>query len=246
MTRAQSSDTSEQDAIIRKIAALLARAEDEASSPAEVAHAMRIADKLMRRYNLSRDRVRLRQEELRRASYRFDRRDSRYANPVMLAISRLAQCHVTGERGREDHIHFRGLRVDVDYAEWLFRATWAALSQGWKAYQRSPQYKDFIEAEVSSPVVEHQFKFGFVADITARIKELAAAHADATGSELIELKNAIIVQAFGAANGTAMSYERLKKDLSAAYEAGAEESRKVALRQELDNEANVGRLAEEG
>jgi hypothetical protein len=234
----------EEAAILRKIAALLARAEDKASSPAEVAHAIHIADKLMRRYNLSRDEVRLRQEEMRRSERVVSREDSDYANTIAVAIGRLAQCRTSGERGRsQDYFHFSGLRVDVDYAEWLFRASWAALRQGWAAYRTSPQHEQLIAKGHESAAIERHYKFGFSAELATRMKALAKNNADAAGQEIICLKNALIEKEFGPAKATSTSWELIKGNLHSAYRSGADASRKVGLRQTLE-EARPQRLGD--
>ncbi len=220
-------------AIIRKIAALLARAEDGASSPAEVAHAINIADKLMRRYNLSRDEVRLRQEKMRRSERSVSRANSRYANTIAAAIGRLAQCRATGERGARDHYIFSGLRVDVDYADWLFRASWAALGQGWAAYCGSAQHQQLIQKGGAPEAIEYHYKLGFSMDLADRIKTLAESNAAATGTALICLKNELIEQAFGKAQGPSVSLVPIRTSLAAAFQSGADESRKVGLRQTI-------------
>lgn len=217
-------------AILRKIAALLARAEDSASSPAEVAHAIRTADALMRRYNLTRDEVRLRREEMRRCHWSVGRDHSDYANTMAVAIARLAQCRVTGERGERDHYAFAGLGVDVDYAEWLFRASWSALRQGWQAYRGSPQHAR-LAGEGSAPeAIEHHFKLGFSIDLAERIKKLVQDGAQTAGTALISLKNELIEQAFGSAKGTSTKLVAVRSNLQAAYRAGAFASRHVGLR----------------
>jgi hypothetical protein len=220
-------------AIIRKIAALLARAEDSASSPTEVAHAIYIANKLMLRYNLSRDEVRLRREEMRRSERIVSRADSRYANTIAVAIGRLAQCRTTGERGARDHYIFSGLRADVDYAEWLFRASWAALHQGWEAYRASAEHQQLIEKGGAPAAVEYHYKLGFSIDLADRIKALAQSNFEATGTALICLKNELIEQAFGKARGPSVSLVPIRSSLEAAFQSGADESRKVGLRQTI-------------
>jgi hypothetical protein len=217
-------------AILRKIAALLARAEDSASSPAEVAHAIRTADVLMRRYNLTRDEVRLRREEMRRCRWSVGRDHSDYANTMAVAIAKLAQCRISGERGQRDHYTFAGLRVDVDYAEWLFRASWSALRQGWDAYKLSPQHARLTDEGGSPAAIEHHFKLGFSMDLAERIKKLVQDHAAAAGTALIALKNELIEQTFGTAKGTSTTSVAVRSSLFAAYRAGAYASRDVGLR----------------
>jgi hypothetical protein len=222
--------------IMRKIAALLARAEDRASSPAEVAHAIRIADALMRRYNLTRDEVRLRQEEMRRSECSVSRDDSQYANTITVAIGRLAQCRTTGERGKRDHYIFSGLRADVDYAEWLFRASWAALQQGWQAYRASPQHARLAGQGAAPAAIERHYKLGFSIDLADRIKALAQENAAATGTALIALKTALIERAFGSAAGPSTTFVVMKANLQDAYRSGADQAKKVGLRQRIPDD----------
>lgn len=222
--------------IMRKITALLARAEDGASSPAEVEHAIRIADKLMRRYNLSRDEVRLRREEMRRSARAVDRATSEFANMIAVAIARLAQCRLTGERAANDRYTFTGLRVDVDYAEWLFRASLAALHQGWRAYQASPQHAQLAGEGAEPGVIERHYKLGFSIDLAERIKALAQDAAESTGTALVCLKRELIEQAFGAGSKTSVDLVCIKGDLQPAYRSGVAEARKVGLRQTLERQ----------
>jgi hypothetical protein len=198
-----------------------------------VAHAIYIANKLMLRYNLSRDEVRLRREEMRRSERIVSRADSRYANTIAVAIGRLAQCRTTGERGARDHYIFSGLRADVDYAEWLFRASWAALHQGWEAYRASAEHQQLIEKGGAPAAVEYHYKLGFSIDLADRIKALAQSNFEATGTALICLKNELIEQAFGKARGPSVSLVPIRSSLEAAFQSGADESRKVGLRQTI-------------
>lgn len=242
MTDSQNSDDIERDNIIRKIAALLARAEDKASSAAEIAHAIAVADKLMRRHNLSRDEVRMREEEFRRARFRFDERDKAYAGPIATAISRLAQCHIHGTAGRNVFVRFTGMRVDVDYAEWLLRATWAAMRQGWDAYKASAQYKEHAEDGTTPRAIEHEYKLGFTHEIVDRIRTLARRNAE-SGADLIAFKNALIEQEFGEDNGKILTHPKAEADLKDVYRSGAEASRAVPLRHELRGHSEVILLA---
>ena len=231
-------------AVIRKIAALLARAEDGASSPAEVAHAVHIADKLMRRYNLDRTDVRLRQEKMRRSERGISPNDSDYANTIAVAIGHLAQCRTSGERGRDQHFYiFSGLRVDVDYAEWLFRASWGALRQGWDSYRTSRQYAQLIEDGATAAAIERHYKFGFSSDLADRLKGLAKRNAIETGTSLIALKHDLIAQAFGPAAGTSVRWEVVRADLQAAYRSGADAAKQVRLRQSIGGRPPVHKPA---
>ena len=241
MSGSRAAEEAARDAIIRKIAALLARAEDKASSAAEVAHAIATADKLMRRYNLTRDEVRIRQEEFRRARFRFDTQDEAYAGPIATAISRLAQCHIRGAKRDGVFLQFTGLRVDVDYAYWLLRAIWSAKRQGWTAYQGSPQHRAYVDAGVKRATIEHQFKLGFTHEIVDRIRTLAVRNNESS-RELIELKNALIEQAFGRPNSEITSQTREKADLADVYRSGAEASKSVPLQHELGDKPAAIRL----
>lgn len=242
MSSSGTADDVERDNIIRKVAALLARAEDKASSAAEIAHAIAIADKLMRRYNLTRHEVSMRQEEFRYARFRFDARDHPYAGPITTAISRLAQCHIHGAKGRGIFLRFTGMRVDVDYAEWLLRATWATMRQGWIAYQGSPQHRGNVNLGATPAAIEHQYKLGFTHEIVDRIRTLALRNAESS-RELIAFKNALIEKEFGEPNGEIVVEPKDEADLKEVYRSGAAASRSVPLRQELGRRAEIIRLA---
>lgn len=224
-----------EDPIIRKIAALLARAADDASSPAEVAHAIHVAHKLMERHNLTLDEVRIRREEVRRWEFAVDPGEGRYANIMATAIARLAQCRAQGERGAMHHYSFTGLRVDVDYAEWLLRACSAALARGWTAFRASPQYAS-LERDHAPPAVERHYKLGFSVDLARRIKALA--DADRNRNALVVLKDERIDAELGAAAGqrSTKALVAVQEKLSGAFQSGAEASRTVPLRQEIEGQ----------
>jgi hypothetical protein len=225
--------------IIRKIAALLARAADEASSPAEVGHAIHVAHKLMEQHNLTLDEVLIRHEEVRRSEFAVDPKDSRYANIMVTAIARLAQCRAQGERGTLDHYTFIGLRVDVEYAEWLMRASSAALARGWNCFRSSQQFAALGQNHDQSSVERH-YKLGFSVDLARRIKALA--DADQTRNALVVLKGERIDAELGAA-GAQMSTNALvavQHNLSEAFQSGAEASRDVPLRHQIDEQGSTG------
>jgi len=225
--------------IIRKIAALLARAADEASSPAEVAHAIHVAHKLMQRYNLTLDEVMIRREEVRRTEHAVGRDDSQYANILATAIARLAQCRAQGERGAEDYYIFVGLRVDVDYAEWLFRASLAAMARGWTAFRSSPEGAA-AERDHEPAAVERHYKLGFSVDLARRIKALA--DADLNRNALVVLKDQRIDAELGAAGAqrSSQAVVAVKRKLEEAFRSGAEASRVVPLRQAVEKPDPAG------
>ena len=230
---------SDVDRIIRKIAALLARAADEASSPAEVSHAIHVAHKLMERYNLTLDEVRIGREELRRAEHSVSREQSQYANVIATAIARLAQCRVQGERGGEDHYLFIGLKVDVEYANWLFRASWAALARGWTAYRASTE-GEALARDHAPEAVERHYKLGFSIDLAQRIKALA--DADLNRNALVAMKHQRIDAELGhaAAQKPRRDVVVAKRKLEEAFRSGAEASRSVPLRQEVGQQGSIG------
>ena len=62
---------------------------------------------------------------------------------------------------------------------------------------------------------------------------LAESNAAATGTALICLKNELIERAFGKAKGTSVNLVIIKHNLAAAFQSGADEARKVGLRQTI-------------
>ncbi len=225
----------DRDKIVRKIAALLARAADEASSAAEVSHAMHIAHKLMAQYNLTLDEVMLKREPVGQGHFHVRPEDSDYANILVTAIARLAHCHAQGVLGPVHEFIFTGLRVDVLYAEWLFRASAAAMARGWTAFEGSAR---FAELRRSHPLaeLERHFKLGFSIDLAERIKKLAAE--DGTPNALIVLKEQRIADAMGAAAAAkrpGKDLVRVKGKLIEAFKTGAEASRSVPLRQQVED-----------
>ena len=132
----------DKDRISRKIAALFARAEDDASTPEEVAVAMRAAHRLMAEYDLTRDEATLRAETVGRRGHGFGKDCRDYAGMLAAQIRRLTDCRVNGDAYRDGTcvLNFVGMRVDVDYASWLFRTSMSALASGWASYAASPAH----------------------------------------------------------------------------------------------------------
>jgi Protein of unknown function (DUF2786) len=224
--------------VIRKIAALLARGEDAASTPAEMEVALRLAHKLMQEHNLSRDEVRLRKEEMARQDHAVPREDTPYLNRITFAIARLTQtrCALTNWQMRPDEFTFRGLRVDVEYAGWLLRACMTAQKQGWSAYQASPAHAELIAKAASRGAIHRSFMEGFSADLTRRIKQLAASDAAVADRALIVLKDELIDLAFGADAQEKRAKSNpvaITADLAAAFKSGASCAGTVRIRQEI-------------
>ena len=223
------------EAVLRRIKALLARAEDGASSPAEVAKAIAAADKLMRAHDLTRDEVRLRAETLARESYNLSAADSRYANPLALAVSRLADCRVAlADRDPERHRYqFRGLAVDVAYADWLFRTTVAALQRSWTAFRASPEGARIADGG-SAMEVRHLYLQSFVHTLVGRIEVLWRANSAARPPALVAVKQERLDAAFGLTNsGPGPDTPSLSGDLARTWRGAAAQSRSVPLRQQL-------------
>ena len=221
------------DRIVRKIAALLARAADDASSPAEVGHAIHVAHKLMEQHNLTLDEVAVGQEEMRQAPFEVHPNDSEYANILVTAIARLAQCNAQGFKGPLHLFVFTGLRVDVLYAEWLFRACAAAMVRGWNAFESSSQYEELRRAH-DVPAIERHFKLGFSVDLARRMKALA--EADRTPNALVVVKQQRIESVReAAAQKNRYDLVRVSQRLSQAFQSGAKASQSVPLRQQVDD-----------
>jgi hypothetical protein len=230
--------------VIRRIAALLARGEDAASSPAEIEVAMRLAHKLMQEHNLTRDEVRLRKEEMAREDHAVPCEDSPFLNPIIFAIARLThtRCALMHRRMQPDEFTFRGFRVDVEYAGWLLRACMSAQRQGWNAYRASAGYAQLIDKAASPSAIHHSFMQGFSADLTRRIKELAATDAATPGRALVVLKDELIDQAFGAAaqeKRTKSTPVAITADLAAAFRSGASHAATVHIRQEISGRGSA-------
>jgi len=222
----------DRDKIIRKIAALLARAADEASSPAEVGHAIHIAHKLMEQHNLSLDEVTVGKEHVEQTAFEVHPKESQYANILVTAIARLAQCNSQGFKGDLHLYVFTGLRVDVLYAEWLLRACAAAMKRGWDAFECSGQYEARRRAH-EVPTIERHFKLGFSVDLARRMKALA--EEDRTPNALVVVKKQRIEAALGeaAAQKSSSALVRVTQPLLQAFQSGAEASRSVVLRQQV-------------
>ncbi len=223
------------DSIIRRIAALLARAADEASTPAEAAMAIDRAARLMREYNLTRDEVELRKEGTRKFGFSASGAGSRSVNKMAVAISRLAQCRVTQSRtGDKEQFHFAGLRADVDYAEWLMRLCIATMQRGWRAWQTSALHARMVAEGADAAEIRDAYRSGFQVEICARIKALTAEAIPDPANALVVLRQQIITDVFGAAKGEMTNHvETYRRSTAEAYAFGKAEGGRVGIRQEV-------------
>ncbi len=220
--------------IIRRIAALLARAADESSTPAEAAMAIDRASRLMRQYNLSRDDVEMRKEGTKRYAHDAVPAGSVHINKLVVAISRLAHCRAGHRKnGESDHFSFSGLKVDVDYAEWLLRTCIACMERGWTAYQPTLAYGALLVGGATPAAIRDAWRTGFTAEVCSRIKAMT----DPPETALVVLKAAIIEEDFGPFKGTVTRMPTVyTRNTASAFALGKAEGSRVALRQEVDED----------
>lgn len=123
--------------------------------------------------------------------------------------------------------------MDVDYADWLFRTTVAALQRSWTAFRASPEGSR-IAAGGSPMEVRHLYLQGFVHTLVGRIEVLWRANSLARAPALAAVKQDRLDAAFGATNsGPGPNTPSLLGDLARTWRVAAAQSRSVPLRQQL-------------
>lgn len=221
--------------IIRRIAALLARAADEASTPTEAAMAIDRANRLMRQYNLSRDDVEMRREGTKRYTCDGGPAGSVHVNLMVVAIAALAHCR-PGQREKDgrDLFSFRGLKVDVDYAEWLLRTCIACMERGWGAYQASVDYGRLLIGGALPGNIRAAWHTGFTDEVCNRIEAIT----DPPENALVVLKTKIIEEDFGAFTGRFSRMPTVyKRNTASAFALGKAEGRKVGLHKAVGDDS---------
>ncbi len=183
------------------ISALLARTEDRGATEAEAETAMRTARKLMRKHGLTADDIVNRtdacvdfaKKNARECVKRFNIVDKVLLNTIAEFTETVAFQHV--DSAGTKNISFFGYRVDTELAAYIYSVCQSAVKEEWHKYRLRLDKKD------ASSETRAAFQIGMALRLKERLLELMKKDTT-TGTDLIVLKNQLVLAAFSAATGT--------------------------------------------
>lgn len=204
--------------IVERIKKMLALAEDTAASPNEAATAAKMAENLMRKYNL--EHADVIQDELAKggaivrefAIDDFDHTASRYPvwmNILAVAVANLFECHAdmahtykfSGSKPCVN-IRFIGYKTDVEVARWTFSYLINQISRlcdkWWETFQKSEEYRPWFTAKTS----KKSYREGAGQELIDKINAMVASREQemkqsVTGTALVVSKKKAIEAEFG-------------------------------------------------
>ena len=226
------------DDILRRIAKLLAIAEDDRANPNEAAAAAGMAERIMRKFQLEHSDIitkslkngdDLSTEDVV-ASAKTNGTRVKIVPPwaVYLAtrLARLTEtevrtCNVAnGDKG----IRFFGYSADVKIAAWMFQYLVATSLRLCNEFKKTPEYEIYGRKAVNS------YRLGVTAGINKNISDLIAAkqaEAASTCTALIVVKKQAITQKYGNFGYTNKVSKTANSD---AYSRGVSDGKKIDVR----------------
>lgn len=228
---------SNKDNIVRKIAALKAKIGDSASTANEVESAIRLVDKLMQEYNINETDIGIKQAGVENRAMPNKGRNKPNIRFCVAAIGRISETHPIWDATSKCY-RFIGTKVDVDYADWLYRLIDNALAQAWKAFRFSFTYTKMVKrGDMHGRVVRDQFEKAFILTVSDNIKQLIDSKPIVTGNSLVlvkkELINVFLDDAYPNRTKT-KNIAVYNPDARGAIVAGYNAGNEVRLRQEAD------------
>lgn len=214
------------------ISALLQRTEEKGATEAEAEAAMKRARKLMREHGLTAEDVLNRTEacvDFHEETVRSGFVEMNYVEQILVtAIARFTETMpVRGVNadGTFD-MSFFGYRVDTELAHYIYNVCVTALGSEWDKYKVRLATKDRSEARAG-------FQIGMALRLKERLDDLTVD--ESTGTDLIVLKNQLVVAAFAAATGPTVKIDMIVEyDPSiAAFHDGFEAAEKIRFNREV-------------
>jgi hypothetical protein len=198
------------EAVKRRIAKLLAIAEDDRANPEEAAAAAGMAEKIMRKFQL--DHADLITVELRKgeamctadsvANAKTNKTIAKeippWASFVAVVVGRFNHCGAqiakTQDARKEACVRFYGYEADVQLCKWMFDYLVATINRLAEEYKWSEDYMNNGRSVLTS------YRRGVASGIISAIKKLEAerkAEQTTTGTSLMVVKQNAIVEKFG-------------------------------------------------
>jgi hypothetical protein len=238
-------DNSDLSRVLAKIEKLLAMAEDSRGNPNEAANALRQAEALMRKHNLSRADVTMREIESGEAEYTTHdsvpsmkprkgsapplKRIPPWAQTLAVNVAKLYECHVKIRvlPDNSQTVRFFGMVSDVKVCGWAYDFIVNELRVGVSRFNESIGGWDFTASD--------SYREGFVAAVCNSIELIieereTEVQASATGTALVVAKAAGIEEHFEM-NFAYPQRERESRFSANAFRKGVDDGRKVNVSQ---------------
>jgi len=193
-------DNAKREAVKETIANLLRQTEANGATEAVAEEAMKAARRLMRKHGLTAEDVMKRSdacvdfaETTARAGFVHLNLVDKVLNNTIAKFTDTQVYRLIKIDGKYE-IRFFGYRVDTELAEFLYKVCCLALTTEWN------KYKVKLAKEDRGPKVRTNFQMGVALRLRERLLELIGKD-ETTGTDLIVLKNQLVVAALNAAKG---------------------------------------------
>lgn len=225
--------------VAKQIAALLQQTEARGATQAEAETFMKKARKLMREHNFTAEDLANQtdacidfQQQTVRTGTEFNIIDE----IVLTTIAEFTETKVYKvELDGKFDLRFFGYRVDTELATHLYRVCLEALTTEWNKYKPKVVGKVTAKARVS-------FQVGIALKLKERLIDLMNKD-ESTGTDLIVLKNQLVVAAFAAAGAPKQETMVVEYDPSVqAFYDGVEAGDSVKFHREVGTAATVKQL----
>ncbi|MCD2462433.1 DUF2786 domain-containing protein [Streptomyces sp. MBT42] len=221
---------------LQKVRALLAKAEDPATTPQEAETYFAKAAELMAKYGIERAMLADADPELDRPGDRVVVVEGTYANDRIYLLGYITEalnCHgiqIAKSRGRTE-VHLFGYESDLDRVEMLFTSLLLQMFNGMR--HGRPAWGE------SMVTYRKSWAAGFILTIDKRLKEIEArarqespASASGRSADLVVAdRKAVVMARFNAAYPDARANGRTKRRQGTGYKAGEEAARRADLGQ---------------
>jgi hypothetical protein len=249
-------DKDRREALIRRIAGLMAKTTSAGCTEEEAMAAANLASKLMADYDLSLSDIKLKEQ----ANLMQDGINTGFKNmdqPALrcsMAIAYLTDTRVYHwiDKNRAVSIKFFGFETDVVLAKYIYMIVDRAITYSTLRWEFGEQTDNFEWRDLSRQRKEYlrkSFEAGMVDRINERLREMKRARreeARSTGRDLVTLKDAIVNEQWadlykklGLRAGKARKSTTVNAD---AYRQGVAEANKVAFNSGIGQSAEVAKI----
>jgi len=228
----------EMDKIIERIRALRAMAENEASSPEEVATAAAKAAKLMMQHDLSEIDLQDKKSSVAHDIHHAGRRERHPAlRMTAYAVGEVSECKTFWQRGS---LLIAGFETDRMFAAYLIELILAASERGWKSARRT--YGLSTQKERKSYLLA--FGGAVSGNLMVIARERKANRQKNTGNELVPVKEPMIDDHMSS-EFTQIGQDREYKPRSIsriAVSLGERDGDRLNLNRPIDEHTQAGRI----
>ena len=229
--------------VAKQIAALLQRTEARGASQAEAETFMRKARKLMRQHNFTAEDLANQTDACIDFAQQTARTGTEFNIIDEIVLTTIAEFTETKvfkvELDGKFDIRFFGYRVDTELATHLYKVCLEALTTEWNKYKVRVPVKMGLTAAKKARIA---FQVGIALKLKERLIDLMNKD-ESTGTDLIVLKNQLVVAAFAAAGAPKQETMVVEYDPSVqAFYDGVEAGDSVKFHREVGTAATVKQL----